>query len=85
MDATAQRPADPRFLKGAVQFGDRPYANTAVLVEYLAKRVRVVLGGDASRNEVEGQLRQWLHPNDLNNDRLPWDIPTLAEAVRKEM
>ena len=77
------RGVDVRFLKGSVQFGNCVYANTAVLVGYLSKRIAVMFDPPATRNEVEGQLRNWLHPHDQNHEGLPWDIPALAEAVRR--
>lgn len=82
----ADTKTDLRFIKGgAVQYGGRPYANTAVLVDYLARRLRVSLPPGATRNETEAQLRQWQDINDCNSDGLPWDIPSLATMVRGEL
>ena len=81
MDAAQPTKRNPRFDAGAVTFGNVPYVNTAVLIDYLAKRIRVVFPQGASRGEIEGQLRRWSGLDDLNANFLPWDIPALAESV----
>ena len=75
---------DRRFARGAaLVFVGQPWANKAMLLDSLVKRLRVGLPlfTVSSVDDVEALLRLWVQPDDLNADGVPWDIPALAAEV----